>query len=70
MAGGSSCEQNDLTNLPKYTAYARLLIDGLPSKPFSMTTLPPTTNSNDPDRGDIVRQVSRRMYACPVKTTA
>ena len=60
----------DLTNLPKYTAYARLLVDGLPSKPFSMQTLPPTGNEHDPDRGDIVRQVSRRMYASPVKTAA
>ena len=35
--------QQDLTNLPKYTAYARLLINGLPSNPFSMQTLPPLT---------------------------
>ncbi len=34
----------DLTNLPKYTAYARLLINGLPSNPFSMQTLPPTSS--------------------------
>ena len=33
--------QQDLTNLPKYTAYARLLINGLPSKPFSMQTISP-----------------------------
>jgi len=60
-------KQSDLTNLPKYTAYARLLIDGLPSKPFSMATLPPITNDLDPQRGDIVRQVSRRAYATPVR---
>ena len=60
--------QQDLTNLPKYTAYARILIDGLPSKPFSMTTLPPIT-STDLRRTDIVRQVSRRQFATPLKTS-
>ena len=31
----------DLTNLPNYTAYVRLLVDGSPSAPFSLSTLPP-----------------------------
>lgn len=48
----------DLTNLPKYTAYARLLIDGTPSNPFSISTLPPPVG--DVDRGQIVRQTSQR----------
>lgn len=30
----------DLCNLPNYTAYARLLIDGHPSRPFSLRTVP------------------------------
>lgn len=50
----------NLTGLPKYTAYTRLLIDGIPSKPFSITTLPPPQNGEDPDRAEIVRRVSRR----------
>jgi hypothetical protein len=33
---------NDLISLPKYTAYTRLMIDGISSDPFSMKTLPPT----------------------------
>ena len=39
----------DLSNLPKYTAYARLLIGDLPSRPFSLQTdLPPQiTDSSD-----------------------
>ena len=31
----------NLTGLPKYTAYTRLLIDGMPSGPFSMGTMLP-----------------------------
>jgi len=34
---------NDLISLPKYTAYTRLMIDGISSDPFSMKTLPITT---------------------------
>jgi hypothetical protein len=53
----------DLGNLPKYTAYARLLIDGLPSRPFSMRTLPPPAVSDDQNRSAIVRAASHRRYA-------
>jgi type IV secretory pathway TraG/TraD family ATPase VirD4 len=31
---------NDLISLPKFTAYTRLMIDGISSDPFSMRTLP------------------------------
>ncbi len=52
----------NLTGLPKYTAYTRLLVDGVPSKPFSISTLPPPMNDLDPDRAEIVRRVSRRRF--------
>jgi hypothetical protein len=58
----------NLTGLPKYTAYTRLLINGMPSRPFSMTTLPPPTNDLDPDRAEIVRRVSQRRFANPAHT--
>ena len=51
----------DLLNLPKYNAYARLLIDGMPSRPFSMQTLPPQQHSN-PDRLKIIRRTSQHRY--------
>lgn len=51
----------DLTNVPKYTAYARVLFDGTPSSPFSLTTLPPP--AGDIDRSQIVRRTSQRRYA-------
>lgn len=58
----------DLCNLPNFTAYVRLLTpDGHPSRPFSMRTLPPPEALDDPDRQDIVRQVSARRYARPVQ---
>jgi hypothetical protein len=34
-------DQTDLTNLPNYHIYLKLMIDGVTSKPFSATTLPP-----------------------------
>jgi hypothetical protein len=46
-------------------AYCRLLVDGMPSKPFSMQTLPPISRSRE-DRTAIVRKVSRRRYARPL----
>lgn len=59
--GGDTTPQ-DLMRLPKYHAYTRLLIDGHPSRPFSMTTLAPKKAPPD-DRADIVRRVSQRRYA-------
>ena len=50
----------DLRSLPKYHAYTRLLIDGMPSRPFSMTTLPPPRASAE--RQAIVRRTSRHRY--------
>jgi hypothetical protein len=52
----------NLTGLPKYTAYVRLLIDGMPSKPFSIRTLPPATPAS-PERAEIIRRVSQRRFA-------
>lgn len=58
----------DLVNLPKYTAYARLLIDGLPSAPFSITTFPPPEIADD--RSAIVLEASRRQFSRPRQQVA
>lgn len=58
LGGGLTAE--DLRNLPKHHAYIRLLIDGTPSRTFSMVTLPPA-KPNQP-RGSIVRRVSRERF--------
>ncbi|MBI3468317.1 MAG: hypothetical protein HY000_35385 [Planctomycetes bacterium] len=52
--------------LPHYQAYARLLINGMPSRPFSMRTLPPPSSRKDTDRPAIIRRYSRQRYARPV----
>ena len=56
----------NLTGLPKYTAYTRLLIDGMPSSPFSMMTLPVTSKEIDPERGEIIRKVMHRRFGLGV----
>jgi hypothetical protein len=52
----------NLTGLPKYTAYARLLIDGMPSNPFSIQTLAPNSEALDIERATIIRQMARRRF--------
>jgi hypothetical protein len=53
----------DILSLPKYHAYMRLMIDGVPSKPFSVSTLPPPTMQQDDGRVDTIRKLSRERYA-------
>ncbi|HCB51878.1 TPA: hypothetical protein DEP21_04940 [Patescibacteria group bacterium] len=56
-------EVNDLISLPKYTAYTRLMIDGITSDPFSMKTLPPAKLEGSLEIIDKVRKQSRQRYA-------
>jgi len=51
----------DLTNIPKYHAYCRLLQNGMPEHPFSMATLPPEPIADD--RSLVVRKTSNEKYA-------
>jgi hypothetical protein len=51
---------SDLANLPKHTAYVRLLHEGMPTAPFSITTPPPPLFSSA--RAEIVRRTSQRQY--------
>lgn len=53
----------DILSLPKYHAYMRLMIDGMPSKPFSVSTLPPPEFKQDAGRVDQIRKNSRERYA-------
>jgi len=63
---GPELADQDLLRLPRYHAYVRLLINGMPSRPFSMRTLPPSSNLKDPHRPAIIRRYSRQRYARPV----
>lgn len=57
----------DLCNLPNYTAYARLLVDGHPSRPFSLRTLPPDAQAFDELRAEIVRRTSQHRHARTIR---
>lgn len=58
---GGEVNPQELMRLPKFHAYTRLLIDGHPSRPFSMSTMAPK-KALEQDRAEIVRKVSRRRY--------
>lgn len=64
---GGDLQTQDLLTLPRFQAYVRLLIEGMPSKPFSMQTMPPLSLRRDPLRPDIIRRSSRRRYARPLE---
>jgi len=60
---GGDLEPADLMRLPRYNAYVRLLINGHPSRPFSMRTLSPQSTKLDERRADIIRRYARQRYA-------
>jgi hypothetical protein len=53
----------DILSLPKYQAYMRLMIKGIPSKPFSVSTLAPPVFKQDEGRVEIIRKLSRERYS-------
>lgn len=59
---GERITPQDLLTCPKYYAFVRMLIDGHPTPPFSMRTIPPRKRSLDPRRAEIVRRVTARLY--------
>jgi TraM recognition site of TraD and TraG len=58
--------QNDLVNLAKANIYIKLMIDGVSSKPFSATTVPPHTEPLVSYK-DIIIKNTREHYAVPRK---
>jgi hypothetical protein len=58
--------QNDLVNLAKANIYIKLMIDGVSSKPFSATTLPPHVEPLVSYK-DIIIKNTREHYAVPRK---
>ena len=57
-------EMNDFVNLSKYHTYVKLMIEGVSSKPFSATTLPPFPKQKKSFK-DVIIENSRRRYATP-----
>ena len=54
-------EENDLVNLSKFHIYLKLMINGVASKPFSATTIPPISEKTG--NLDKVIAVSRERYS-------
>jgi len=54
---------NDLISLPKFTAYTRLMVDGISSDPFSMKTINISTPQWSLELIDKIRKQSRQRYA-------
>jgi hypothetical protein len=61
---GGDLVPRDLLQLPRFQAYVRLLINGHPSRPFSMQTLSPRS-VREPHRPEIIRRHSRHRYGRP-----
>ncbi len=55
---------NDIVNLPKYSIYLKLMIDGIAGDAFSATTLPPIARLEE-DSTEKVIQLSRDKYGTP-----
>lgn len=57
-------DADDLLRVPNYNTIMRTLIGGVPTQPFSMTTLPPLGNPN-PKLADALKQLSAAKYGRP-----
>ena len=64
LGGGLTAQ--DLMQLDRYNSYVRLLIDGHPSRPFSLKTLPPPS-LQDERRPVNIRRYTRYRYARPAE---
>ena len=56
---------NDLISLPRFTAYTRMMINGVTSDPFSMKTMPLPTPEWSHDQTRKIIEQSRQRYAMP-----
>lgn len=55
---------DDLQRVPNYNMIVRLLIDGIPTQPFSMAGIPPLGNPNK-ELGDALKQLSAAKHGKP-----
>lgn len=56
---------NDLISLPRFTAYTRMMINGVTSDPFSMKTMPLPTPEWSLEQTKKIIEQSRQRYAMP-----
>ena len=55
----------DMVNLPNYKIYLKLMVDGITSRPFSASTLPPFQIPEGSNVQAEIIESSRRLYARP-----
>ncbi len=55
----------DLVNLPNHNIYLKLMVQGVTSRPFSASTLPPMEFAEDPSVKERVMENSRALYSRP-----
>jgi hypothetical protein len=60
---GGDVTPSDLTTLPKYHAALRILIDGEPTRPFTIRTLPPASVTARHAMVEKLTRVSGTRYA-------
>lgn len=61
---GPNIVAEDLLNLPNYNIYLRLMVDGVPSRPFSANTLPPAARPEISHADELIGY-SRKTYGVP-----
>jgi hypothetical protein len=57
-------DEEDLLRVPNYNSIVRTLVGGVPTNPFSMSTLPPLGSPN-PKLADALKQLSAAKYGRP-----
>ena len=57
----------DFVNLPNYSVYLKLLVDGISSRPFSAVTLPPVPLESKASIKEVIVEASRRKFSRPAK---
>ncbi len=55
----------DIVNLPNYSIYLKLMVDGITSRPFSAATLPPFKMATSETTKDLIIKNSQKRYARP-----
>ena len=60
---GEEALPSDLVSLSKYTAYTKLLIDGMPSKTYSLDGMPPPEFDAEEGRAQKIMKVVRERYS-------
>lgn len=63
---GSPLTPQDLRDLPQYIAVARILVDGHPTTPFTIRSLPLHKPNGPVQSADVLRRTSRHHYARPL----